>query len=247
MSTTLTFLGTSGSTVTESRACAGILLEDKLLDVGFGVVSNLLKLENQMEEVREVYVTHTHSDHIGDFTGLIWAMAIRGRTKALRVIGSTSTCRSLKRILELQSTPTRGFVKFEIQFATPKKMNVPCAMTVHVPDNLAYRFKLDGNEIVYTGDTARSKPVSSFSERADILIHDATYLSTQSALAKLTNHSTAKDAGLVARDAQVGELVLTHISPLNNEHSDRAYANEARTVYGGKVSVASDMSKLEVK
>ena len=101
----LTFLGTSGSVLTKERMCAGILFDDKLLDVGFGVLTNLIRSGKKLDSISDLYISHTHSDHIGDFTGLVWAMAMEGRTKPLRVVSSSSAGAALDRILDLQSTP----------------------------------------------------------------------------------------------------------------------------------------------
>src|SRR5713101_4976471 len=135
----LTFLGTGGSVLTKERMCAGILFEDKLLDVGFGVLTNLVRLGKKLDSINDVYVSHTHSDHIGDFTGLIWAMAMEDRAKPLRVVSSARTASVLGKILGLQSTPP-AFVKFDIAFVRPEDVHVAYLTTIHDPKNLAYRF-----------------------------------------------------------------------------------------------------------
>jgi len=84
--TTITFLGTSASVVTKERMCSGVLFQDKLIDVGFGVLVNLLRSGTRLDAINDVYISHTHSDHIGDFTGLVWAMASDNRTKRVRVV-----------------------------------------------------------------------------------------------------------------------------------------------------------------
>src|SRR5439155_26265102 len=101
----LTFLGTSGSVLTKERMCAGILFDDKLLDVGFGVLTYLVRSGKKLDSINDLYISHTHSDHIGDFTGLVWAMAMEGRTKPLQVASSSSRGTALERTLDLQSTP----------------------------------------------------------------------------------------------------------------------------------------------
>lgn len=245
MTTTITFLGTSGSTVTRKRACAGIFFEEKLLDIGFGVLTNLIKSDIGLDEIKELYVSHTHSDHIGDFTGLIWAMAVNGRTKPLNIVCSALTASSLKSILALQSTPRSGFIKFEINFKTPEKAKVSYRKTIHDPENLAYKFKVNQSSIVYTGDTAKCNVISKFAHGADLLIHDATFLSGQEAIAELTNHSTAEQAGQIAQNAQVNKLVMTHIAPVN-EGSDRQYKAQAKRVFENEIIVAKDCLSLEI-
>src|SRR5207245_7057077 len=100
----LTFLGTSGSVLTKERMCAGIVFEDKLLDVGFGVLANLVRSGKKLDSINDLYISHTHSDHIGDFTGLVWAMAMEGRTRPLRGVSCSGTGTAVERILELQTT-----------------------------------------------------------------------------------------------------------------------------------------------
>ena len=240
----LTFLGTSGSVVTRERMCAGILFEDKLIDVGFGVLTNLLRSGMKLESINDVYISHTHSDHIGDFTGLLWAMAMENRIKRVRVISSASTASAMEKILELQSTPW-SFVKFDIDFVRPEDVGVKSVTTIHDPENLAYRFPTERGDLVYIGDTAKSEKISEFAKGCDLLIHDATFLDGQESIAAVTRHSTSRDAGGMANIAGARKLVLTHISP-GNEGADKRYLAQASAVFDGRIVVAKDHQILTV-
>lgn len=240
----LTFLGTSGSVLTKERMCAGILFEDKLMDVGFGVLTNLVRSGRKLDSINEVYISHTHSDHVGDFTGLVWAMAMDGRTKPLRVVGSAGTAATLERILDLQSTPY-AWVKFDITFVRPEDVGVKSVTTVHDPENLAYRFQTERGDLVYIGDTAKSEKISEFAKGCDLLIHDSTYLDGQEWVAAVTRHSTARDAANTAKLAKARRLVLTHISP-GNEGAEKRYLAEASTVFDRRIVMAKDHQTLTV-
>jgi len=240
----LTFLGTSGSVLTKERMCAGILFEDKLMDVGFGVLTNLVRSGRKLDSINEVYISHTHSDHVGDFTGLVWAMAMDGRTKLLRVVGSANTAATLERILDLQSTPY-AWVKFDITFVRPEDVGIRSVTTVHDPENLAYRFQTKRGDLVYIGDTAKSEKISEFAKGCDLLIHDSTYLDGQESVAAVTRHSTARDAANTAKLAKARRLVLTHISP-GNEGAEKRYLAEASTVFDGRIVIAKDHQTLTV-
>jgi ribonuclease BN (tRNA processing enzyme) len=241
---TLTFLGTGGSVLTKERMCAGILFGDKLLDVGFGVLTNLVRSGRKVNSINEVYVSHTHSDHIGDFTGLAWAMAMDGRTKPLRVVSSSRTAAALERILDLQSTPY-AWVKFDIAFVRPEDVGVESLTTIHDPENLAYRFRTEKGDLVYIGDTAKSERVSEFARGCDLLIHDSTFLDEQESVAALTRHSTARDAGVSAKLAGARRLVLTHISP-GNTGAEKLYLAQASAAFDGQIVVAKDLQTLTV-
>jgi ribonuclease BN (tRNA processing enzyme) len=242
--TTLTFLGTGGSVLTKERMCAGILFGDKLLDVGFGVLTNLVRSGRKVNSINEVYISHTHSDHIGDFTGLAWAMAMDGRTKPLRVVSSSRTAAALERILDLQSTPY-AWVKFEINFIRPEDVSVESLTTIHDPENLAYRFKTDRGDLVYIGDTAKSEKISEFAKGCDLLIHDSTFLDGQDSVAALTRHSTSTDAGVSAKLAGATRLVLTHIAP-GNTGAGKRYLAQASAAFDGQIVVATDLLTLTV-
>ncbi len=241
---TLTFLGTSGSVVTKERMCAGILFQDKLIDVGFGVLTNLLRSGTKLDSINEVYISHTHSDHIGDFTGLLWAMAMENRTRRVRVVSSEATASSMEKILELQSTPW-SFVKFDIDFVRPEDVGVKTVTTIHDPENLAYRFQTKQGDLVYIGDTAKSEKISGFAKSCDLLIHDATFLDGQESVAAVTRHSTARDAANTAKLAGARRLVLTHISP-GNTGAEKLYHAQASTAFDGQIVVANDLQTLTV-
>src|SRR5215210_3395612 len=99
-----------------------------------------------------------------------------------------------------------------------------------------------GRRIVYSGDTAPCQAVEVLAEGADVLVHEATFLSDERARASDTGHSTAAQAAELARDAGVRLLALTHLS---TRYFPREIRDEARAVFPNTV-VPHDFDAIEV-
>ena len=93
-----------------------------------------------------------------------------------------------------------------------------------------------------TGDTAPDAGVVEAASGADVLVHEATFLSDEVDRARETDHSTAADAAGVARDAGVGLLALTHLSA---RYAGSEVADEAQRVFARTV-VPRDFDVIEV-
>jgi ribonuclease Z len=100
-----------------------------------------------------------------------------------------------------------------------------------------------GRKVVFAGDTAPAASVTEAARGADLLVHEATFCEEETARAVDTGHSTAKGAATVAREAQVGLLALTHVSP---RYFGREVADEARAVFPSTV-VPRDFDIIDVR
>jgi ribonuclease Z len=69
-----------------------------------------------------------------------------------------------------------------------------------------------GARLIVVGDVEDAAPLTPQVANADALVIEATYLDRDAALAHSHGHLTAAAAARLARDAGIGELLLTHIS-----------------------------------
>jgi ribonuclease Z len=99
-----------------------------------------------------------------------------------------------------------------------------------------------GRKVVLAGDTAPSDDVVEAARHADVLVHEATFAEEELERAQETLHSTAREAGEVAREADVRLLALTHIS---NRYFGPDLAREARDVFPDTV-VPRDFDVVDV-
>jgi ribonuclease Z len=100
-----------------------------------------------------------------------------------------------------------------------------------------------GRKIVFSGDTRPIDNMIKFAKDADVLIHEATFDSSLPDIPEEYGHTTAFQAGEIAKKANVEKLFLTHISP--RYLNEKEIENDARNVFK-KSFVPKDFEEVEV-
>ena len=106
----------------------------------------------------------------------------------------------------------------------------------HLVPTLAFRIrsKLSGNVVVFSGDTAPSEKVVRLAEGAFILVHEST--------GAFPGHSSAYQAGEIARRSRASLLILAHFNP---QLPPEEMVKEASLAFSGPVRLASDGDSYE--
>jgi len=100
-----------------------------------------------------------------------------------------------------------------------------------------------GTRFVHVGDAGRTDNLLEVCRDADALVIEATYLQEEAEMAQNFAHLTAHKAGMLARQAGVKNLILTHIS---RRYRERDVVAEARSVFPEAI-VARDFDAFQVK
>ena len=89
----------------------------------------------------------------------------------------------------------------------------------------------------YCSDTAYEPKIIPQIKNSTLLYHESTFLDEHQELAEKTKHSTAKEAAKIAKDAEVGTLLLGHYSGRYDDHE--LFRKEAGQVFSN-VELAED-------
>ena len=92
-------------------------------------------------------------------------------------------------------------------------------------------------------DTAYNEDILQYIDGADLLYHEATFGQESAERAEETHHSTAKQAALIAKKGNVGQLILGHFSAKYVDLSP--LLEEAREVFGN-TELALEGDKFEI-
>ncbi len=103
-----------------------------------------------------------------------------------------------------------------------------------------------GRRIGISGDTRPCAALCNAVRGADLLIHESTFGDDEQERAVETRHSTAREAGKLAAEAQVRRLVLTHFSSRHDADS-RPLVAQAKQEFLGQVEAAYDGLTLEIE
>jgi ribonuclease Z len=100
-----------------------------------------------------------------------------------------------------------------------------------------------GTRMVHIGDSGRTDNLLEICHQADLLVIEATYLNEEAQMARDYAHLTARQAAELAQEAQVKNLILTHIS---RRYRERDVLSEARDVFP-QTTVARDFDVFQLK
>ena len=210
----LILLGTAGGPtpkVDRSAPANAIVVGDDIyvVDCGNGVARQMVKAGLDLGRIRDVFITHQHSDHNADYGNLLllaWETDLRTRVDTY---GPPPLERMTELFLQMDDYDIQVRIKdegrpplkplivaHEIRRAGPvmqdANVKVTAALVQHplVAPAFAYRFDCPDRSIVFSGDTRPCESLIELARGADILVHEVIDLHAIEAVVK--NESQAK-------------------------------------------------------
>ena len=273
----LILLGTKGGpTPSAFRApAASLLVVDDvpyIIDCPDGVARQLVLAGVELPKLRDLFITHHHSDHmagLGSLLLLAWGAGLKTPVTAygpppigeIVRAGLASGAFDIEARIREEGRPplqrlvtARPLTGKQIVLPGPP-VRVTCAPVDHytVPA-LAYRFDTPDRSFVFSGDTAPSSSLIKLAKGADVLVHEAMLLAGLDRLKDgnapklrdhlLKSHTTTEQLGQVAAAAGVRTVVLSHLVPAFADISDGAWAEGVRKHFHGEIIVGRDLMEI---
>ena len=244
-------LGSSNAIPTKGSENTHMVLVGKermvLIDSGTNPILRLEQAGLDFNDLTDIILTHFHPDHASGIPLLLMDMWLLGRESPLHIYGLHYTLDRLESLMGFYNWSDWPnffpviFHRLPIKEMTPvlecPDFTIHASPVHHFIPNIGLRveFLRSQKVMAYSCDTEPCDEVVRLSEGADVLIHEAT--------GEMSGHSSAKQAGEIARKAEVGRLYLIHY-PTGHYTSGDLVA-EARTTFPGIVSLMKDFTVLK--
>lgn len=262
----LIMLGTGNAAVTRCYNTCFAFRTGKnvfLVDAGGGngVLTQLEKAQINLTEIEDLFVTHAHTDHI---LGAVWVLRMiaqamqKGIYKgSFRVYGHDKVIEVLKWICSMTlPVKIQQCIDQKVDFREVKDgdcfhaahLQVQCFDIASTKEKqFGFRAVLpDGQVLVCLGDEPYKEQTRAYVEGADWLLSEAFCLYADREVFKPyeKHHSTARDAGRLAEQLQVKNLLLYHTEDHSLATRKHDYTLEASQEFGGNVYVPDDLEKI---
>ncbi len=258
-------LGTGNATVTQCYNTCFVLQTSTtrlLVDAGGGngVLGQLKKVGISIADIHHLFVTHAHTDHV---LGVVWVVRMVAQCKGyegkLHVYSHDKVIHVIKTVIDMILAKKQlAKVAERVVFHELKDgdafevgdMRLTC-FDIHSTKEKQFGFRAElPNRLVLAclGDEPYNSLNRPYVENADWMMCEAFCLYADRDIFKPYEkcHSTALDAGKLAAELGVKNLVLYHTEEKTLATRRETYTKEAAENFKGKIVVPDDLEEIVI-
>lgn len=264
----ITILGTGSAMVTKCyNTCFTLSKGDEhfLVDTGGGntILTNLEKTSISISKIHNVFISHSHNDHItgilwiiravaqqiinGNYEGNLYIYCHKDITKIINTIcnlllQSKFTKYMGNRILfrDIEDNSSFNILDWNIRFfdiKSTKQLQFGFTTTLN-----------NGKKFTFLGDEPYNDNLLEHAHGSHYLLHEAFCLYSQKDIFKPYEkfHSTVKDACKNAQNLKVENIVLIHTEDKNIDNKKKLYIEEGSKFFKGNILVPEDLETIDL-
>lgn len=241
----LTILGSGSALPTWQNSPSGQILElsDKsfLIDCGEGIQLTMRQMGIKTARLYSIFISHLHGDHCFGLLGLLTTFDMMHRIQPLHIYAH----KDLEKLLRPMMDYHLQDMKYEVIFHAihPRKREVIFSDRTVTVETIPLKHKVPScgflfyehhrqidattgevtypmhKRYAYCSDTMYVEKNIEQLQGVDVLFHEATFTDEWASRCKLTMHSTARQAGIMAQKANAGRLIIGHYSSREDDHT----------------------------
>ena len=271
ITTQITMLGTGNATVSQIyNTCFVLQTPSTLMLVdaggGNGILAQLKKVNVQISDIHHLFVTHAHTDHV---LGVIWVIRMVAQCKGyeglLHVYGNDKVMKVIKTIIDMilakkQLAKVAERVVFhQLEDGDSFEvgdMKLECFDIQSTKEKqFGFRAELPSSDesgkplvLACLGDEPYNELNRRYIVGADWMMCEAFCLYADRDTFKPYEkcHSTALDAGKLAEELGVKNLILYHTEEKTLANRKENYTREAAENFKGRIFVPDDLEVIEL-
>lgn len=269
--TQITMLGTGNATVSQIyNTCFVLQTPSTLMLVdaggGNGILAQLKKVNVQIPDIHHLFVTHAHTDHV---LGVIWVIRMVAQCKGyeglLHVYGNDKVMKVIKTIIDMMLAKKQlAKVAERVAFHQLEDgdcfevgdMKLECFDIQSTKEKqFGFRAELPSSDesgkplvLACLGDEPYNEQNRRYIVGADWMMCEAFCLYADRDTFKPYEkcHSTALDAGKLAEELGVKNLILYHTEEKTLANRKENYTREAAENFKGRIFVPDDLEVIEL-
>lgn len=268
MAVKLTMLGTGNAQVTGCYNTCFVIEEDGqyfMVDAGGGntILHQLKEAGFAWTDIREIFVTHKHIDHL---LGVVWLVRMICQSMSRGTYEGEANIYGHEEVINLLRDMSKMlFTQKETQFidnrlhmvtvsdGETRMINGREVTFFDIGSTKAKQFGFamrleQGKRLVCCGDEPYNVCEEIYAKGCDWLLHEAFCLYAEADIFKPyeKHHSTVKDACELAEKLGVKNLVLYHTEDRNIADRKKLYKQEGNPYFSGNLYVPDDLEVLEI-